>query len=256
MRTHQRFIEWVRPGVTLAQIDAFVGKTLDDLGCRSCFLHYKAGRSPAFPSHACLSVNDCIVHGTAAYLSRPLGEGDLLKLDIGVWFKAGKHEWIGDAAWTYSFGEPNLEVRSLMDCGKETLRRGCRELKPGNKFIEWARAVQGYAEGTCGFHLVRGLGGHGIGKKLHQEPYISNVVPSYPGEWQEASLPCEPGVLVAVEPMIAVGTGKVRQNGNQWPVFTADGSMSVHYEHDVLITDHGPLVLTAALENLSDVIPL
>ncbi|MFT3684873.1 MAG: M24 family metallopeptidase [Phycisphaerales bacterium] len=125
---------------------------------------------------------------------------------------------------------------------------------PGNKYLDWARTVQGYVEGAEGFHLVRGLGGHGIGKELHQAPYISNVVPDYPGEWPESKLICEPGVLVAVEPMIAVGTGKVKQNGNQWPVYSADGSMSVHYEHDVLITEGGPRVLTAGLDELNDVI--
>jgi methionyl aminopeptidase len=254
VETHKRFTKWVRTGVTLAQIDTFVAKTLDEFKCRSCFLHYKVGKSPAFPSHACLSLNDCVVHGTAGYITRPTQPGDLLKLDIGVWRKGDKHEYIGDAAWTYSFGEPKPEVRRLMECGKESLKRGCRELRPGNRYMQWAQTVQGYVEGECKFHLVRGLGGHGIGRKLHQEPYISNVVPAYPGEWAEAMLPCEPGVLVAVEPMIAMTTGKVKQQGNQWPVYTADGSLSVHYEHDVLITEGGPRVLTEELESLPDVI--
>lgn len=259
VKTHQRFRQWAGPEfrsgtLTLAKIDAFVAQTLAELKCRSCFLHYRAGKSPLFPSHACLSVNDCVVHGTAAYLTRPMQKGDLFKLDIGVWHGPKGKEMIGDAAWTYSFGKPTAQVRKLMDCGKESLRRGAAELKPGNKYLDWARTVQGYVENECGFHLVRGLGGHGIGKKLHQAPYISNVVPDYPGEWPESTITCEPGVLVAVEPMIAMGTGKVKQNGNQWPVYSADGTMSVHYEHDVLITEDGPRVLTADLEKLDDVI--
>lgn len=257
--THQRFRDWAGPeyrkgGLTLAKIDAFIAQTLADLRCRSCFLHYRAGKSPAFPSHACLSVNECVVHGTAAYLTRPLQAGDLFKLDIGVWHGPKGREMIGDAAWTYSFGKPTAQVRKLMDCGKESLRRGIAELRPGNRYLEWARTVQGHVEGECGFHLVRGLGGHGIGKSLHQAPYISNVVPDYDGEWPEAKMVCEPGVLVAVEPMIAVGTGKVKQNGHQWPVYSADGSMSVHYEHDVLITEGGQRVLTAGLDEINDVI--
>ncbi|HYD00742.1 MAG TPA: M24 family metallopeptidase [Phycisphaerales bacterium] len=257
--THQRFRAWVGPefragGLTLAKIDGFVAQTLADLKCRSCFLHYRAGKSPLFPSHACLSVNECVVHGTAAYLTRPLQNGDLFKLDIGVWHGAKGREMIGDAAWTYSFGKPSGQVRRLMDCGKEALKRGVAQLRPGNRYLDWARSVQGYVENQEGFHLVRGLGGHGIGRKLHQAPYISNVVPDYPGEWPESVMTCEPGVLVAVEPMIAVGTGAVKQNGSQWPVYTADGSMSVHYEHDVLITEGGPRILTAGLEDLDDVI--
>src|SRR5207244_10503738 len=120
-------------------------------------------KSPPFPSHACLSVNDCVVHGTAAYYAKPLGPGDLLKVDIGVTFEG----WIGDAAWTYSFGRPDEEVRRLIACGKESLRLGISGLKPGAPFIEWARAVQGHVERQSGFHLIRGLGGHGYGRKLH-----------------------------------------------------------------------------------------
>lgn len=250
VRTHERLVDWLRLGVTLAQIDAFVAKTLDDLGCRSCFLGYKVGRSPAFPSHACLSVNDCVVHGTAGYYTKPMREGDLLKIDIGVWHKG----WIGDAAWTYAFKSRSDVNARLMEAGKESLRRGVLELKPGNMYIHWAQAVQTHVEGECGFHLVRGLGGHGIGKKLHGPPFVSNVAPTHSGEWPDAYDKCLPGTLLAVEPMLAIGTGEVYQKAREWPVYTRDGSMSVHYEHDVLITENGPRVLSEGLEKLPDVV--
>ncbi len=251
VETHRRLSRWLRAGQTLGQIDAFVAKTLEELSCRSCFLGYKTSpKVPAFPSHACLSVNECVVHGTAGYYPYPMKAGDLLKIDIGVWHKG----WIGDAAWTYCFGEPTPVQRRLMDCGKEALRRGVPLLAPGKRYIEWARAVQACVEGEYGFHLVRGLGGHGIGRKLHAPPFVSNVVPRYPGDWPDATLECEPGTIVAVEPMIAVGTGEVTQKRNEWPVFTADGSLSVHHEHDVLITERGPRVLTEGLEEIADVI--
>lgn len=250
VETHRRVAAFLRVGLTMVDLDRFVGETLKELSCRSCFLGYKVPRTPAFPSHACLSVNDCIVHGTAATHTDPLKPGDLLKVDIGVLHKG----WIGDAAWTYSIGEPAPEVRRLMECGKESIRRGVQTLHPRNRYLEWARAVQGYVEGECGFHLVRGLGGHGYGRKLHAPPFIANVVPSYPGEWPDALGHCEPGVLVAVEPMIAIGTGQTRQARGQWPIYTADGSMAVHYEHDVLITDDGPQILTEGLEDVTDVI--
>lgn len=250
VETHRRLADFLRHGQTLAQIDQFVAKNLAELGCRSCFLGYKVGRSPAFPSHACLSVNECVVHGTAGYLTRPLREGDVLKVDIGVWHQG----WVGDAAWTYLFAPVQPEVRRLAECGKESLRRGVEQLRPGNTFLAWAQAVQQHVEEECGFHLVRGLGGHGYGKRLHAPPFVANSVPTYSGEWPDALTPCSPGTLVAVEPMLAIGTGETFQRGREWPVFTKDGSMSVHYEHDVLITEDGPRVLTAGLEQVNDVV--
>ncbi len=252
VEAHQRLADWLRPGVTLAQIDAFVAKTLEELACRSCFLHYKPGRSrtPAFPSHACLSVNDCVVHGTAGYLTRPLKQGDLLKIDIGVWFEG----WIGDAGWTYSFGQPTDPIRKLMNAGKESLRRGIDALQLGKPLLAWAQAVQTHVEVECGFHLVRGLGGHGIGRELHTEPFVSNVVPDSHAEWPQATLTVQPGLLIALEPMIALGTGKTRQDPRQWPIYSADASPTVHHEHDVLFTDKGPEILTAGLDSLRDVI--
>jgi methionyl aminopeptidase len=254
VRTHERLSAYLQPGQTLAEIDHFVAQTLDDLGCRSCFLHYRAGRLPAFPSHACLSVNDCVVHGTAGSHAAPMGPGDVLKVDIGVFY----HGWVGDAAWTYVFGEPTPTVKQLMECGKESLRRGIAALRTNGPYIDWARAVHTCVESPppegYGFHLIRGLGGHGYGRRLHAPPFVSNSMPRGPGDWPDALTPARPGTLVALEPMVAVGTGETRQGRNQWPVYTADGSLSVHYEHDVLFTEHGPQILTEGLERLSDVI--
>lgn len=251
VEVHHACAEFLRVGQTLAEIDAFVGETLARLKAKSCFRGYRPGGMPPFPSHACLSVNACVVHGTAGYTTEPLQCGDLLSIDIGVAFRG----WIGDAAWTYSFGEPEPALRKLCDAGKDALRLGVEQLRPGNKLIEWARAVQACVETDRGLHLVRGLGGHGYGRKLHTAPHVSNVVPSFHGEWPDANLECRPGMLLAVEPMIAIGTPDITQKPRSWPIFTADGSMSVHYEHDVLVTERGPRVLTEGLENVKDVIP-
>ena len=251
VKAHQHLAGWLRPGMTLGRVDAEVASLLAKQGCVSAFKGYKAGRHPPVPSHACLSVNACVVHGTAASLDRPLQPGDLLKIDIGVRYKG----MIGDAAWTYCFGEPTPLVRRLMDCGKESLRRGCAVLTPQHIWLDWARTVQGYVEGECGFHLVRGLGGHGYGhNKLHDAPFVSNVVPDSPGDWPEATERCAPGTLVAVEPMLCSGTSRTVSHGNAWPVFSADGSPTVHYEHDVLVTEVGPRILTHELDDLPDVI--
>ena len=205
---------------------------------------------PRYPSHACLSVNDCIVHGTATYRTEPLGPGDVLKIDIGILRKG----WIGDAAWTYVFGELTPDVRHLTQVGKESMRRGLAQLIPGNHLEDWARAVQGYVEGESGLHLIRGYGGHGYGTALHTPPFISNVVPDSPNAWPDAKRVLEPGMLLAVEPMVAIGTGETREKKREWPVYTRDGSMSVHYEHDVLITDDGNRLMTEGLEEIEDVI--
>lgn len=250
VETHRRLSSFLRVGMRLPEIDAFVGKTLDDLGCKSCFYRYSPGRMPPFPSQACLSVNDCVVHGTAGYYPKPLQRGDLLKIDIGVWYRG----WIGDAAWTYSFGEPEGRVKDLLDAGKRGLELGIQQLRPGNRWIEWARALQDHVEGECGLHLVRGLGGHGIGRKLHAAPWISNVVPSFPGEWADANVEIRPGAIVAVEPMLAVGTGRTKNARNAWPIYSADGSMTAHFEHDVYVADDGPRILSEGLEQVPDII--
>lgn len=250
LQTHQRLAGFVKAGQTLAQIDAEVARIFRDLRCRSCFQGYRVGKLPPFPSHACLSVNDCIVHGTVGSYTNPLVPGDLLKVDIGVWLNG----WAGDAAWTYAIAEVRPDDRRLMACGREALRRGIREMQPGATYFNWAKTVQGYVERECSFHCTLGLGGHGYGRKLHGPPFIANSLPAHPNEWPEALHTWEPGVLVAVEPMIGAGTGATVQGKNQWPVRTADGSNAVHYEADVLITEKGPRDLTDGMQDLPDIV--
>jgi len=250
VETHRRLAGWLHAGLTLEAVDAFVAQTLEALDCRSCFLGYQIPRHQPFPNHACLSVNACVVHGTAEAHTAPLQAGDVLKIDIGVLHKG----WIGDAAWTYVFGAMSPEVKRLTDCGKESIRKGLEQLRPGKRLIHWARAVQRYVEDQQGFYLVRGLGGHGYGRVLHAAPHIANNVPDRPGEWPEAQADIVPGMLLAVEPMIAAGTAQVMQRGRGWPVYSVDGSQTVHYEHDVLITEEGHRLLTAGLEDVADVI--
>ena len=252
VQTHQRLADYVRAGHTLAQIDTHCAHILKDLNCKSCFRHYRAGNLPPFPSYACLSLNQCVVHGTATYESRPIVDGDILSIDIGVVHQG----WIGDAAWTYAIGAVPDGAEPLMTCGKESLRRGIEQMQPGTPYLAWAREVQTVAESEFGFHCVKGLGGHGIGRRLHGPPFVSNVDPSTDPNvyWEEALHLWKPGTLVAVEPMIAIGTGHTRNEPGKWPIYSADDSLSVHYEADVLITETGPENLTAAMCELPDVL--
>jgi methionyl aminopeptidase len=247
---HQRLAEWLRAGLTLAQVDAFVAEQLEDLGAKSCFKGYRVPRTPAFPSFACLSVNDCIVHGTAGMSTKPLEEGDFFSIDVGVTYRG----WIGDAAWTYAIGHLTDDAAKLAAAGRESIARGVEAIRPGGIWLDFAEAVQKVVEHDHGLHLVRGLGGHGYGRKLHAPPFISNVVPRYRGEWPDAHREIAPGDLVAVEPMLAIGTNRISQTPGGWPIFTSDGSLSAHYEHDVLVGEDGPIVLTKDLEKLPDVV--
>ena len=250
VEVHQRLVEMLGPGLTLAQIDQFVGETLRDLDCTSAFLDYAVRGHPPFPSHACLSVNECVVHGTHDMTDQPLEPGDIISIDIGVVHKG----WIGDAAWTYAISEASDEALALMRAGSESLRLGIESIQAGRPMVDWARAVQEYAEKSQGFGLIRGLGGHGYGKTLHTPPYISNVVPSFPGEWPDAFKSFKEGMLLAVEPMLALSTTEIHSEGRDWPIFTADNSLSVHYEADVRVTDSGPENLTAALFSLPEIV--
>ncbi|MHC4947042.1 MAG: M24 family metallopeptidase [Planctomycetota bacterium] len=249
-QVHEGLVEFLRAGRTLAEIDGRVAALLESLGCRSAFLRYRIPSHPPFPSHACLSLNECIVHGTHLMTDRPIEPGDLLSIDIGVAHKG----WIGDAAWTYAIEHASDEARALMTCGREALRRGIEAIQPERPLLDWAKAVQQCVEGEHGFHLVRGLGGHGYGRQLHGPPFISNVVPLHRGEWPDAWRSFTPGLLIAVEPMIAVGTGAIRSESRAWPIYTADGSLSVHYEANVLVTEDGPRDLTGGMDELPDIV--
>ncbi len=250
VKTHVHLCEFLRAGLTLAQIDAEVEQTLKSLGCKSAFFRYRIPGHPPFPSHSCLSVNECIVHGTHNMTDKPLEPGDLISIDIGVKYRG----WIGDAAWTYAIESASQSAAKLMECGRESLRVGLAAMQPGRPLLDWARAVQECVEKRWGFWLVRGLGGHGYGRTLHGPPFVANSMPSHPGEWPDQWKLFVPGMLVAVEPMIAVGSAQIQTTRNGWPIFTSDGSLSVHYESDVLITADGPLNLTEGLWELPSVV--
>lgn len=240
-------INEISVGMKIAAIDKAIMRILESLKCKSCFYKYRIPGNPPFPSQACLSVNNCIIHGTAGYYEEPLKPGDLLKVDIGVSYRG----WIGDAGWTFAIREyPSEQAKRLMETGKRSLAEGIQSICVGKPVSDFSAKVQQIIESE-GFHVCEALGGHGYGQKLHEPPHISNRVdsPSKDGRllWQD-------GMLIAVEPMLAVGTSRIAAKQNQWPVFTADGSLSVHYEADVLVKESGPKILTTEMTHLPDII--
>ena len=243
---HYALTDFLRAGLTLPEIDSYIANKLRDLKCKSAFLKYRIPGQPPFPSHSCISVNDCVVHGTHIMSQAPLKSGDLISVDIGVSHKG----WIGDAAWTWAVEQTSDENHKLMQAGRESLAAGIKAMQPNRPMMDFARAVQSVAEGEFGFHLVRGLGGHGYGRTLHSPPFVSNVVPAHPTEWPDGWRTFDSGMLIAVEPMLAIGTGEIENKRGTWPIYSADHSTSVHYEADVYITDNGPIDLTKGLQDL------
>ncbi|MFN7172498.1 MAG: type I methionyl aminopeptidase [Fimbriimonadaceae bacterium] len=216
------------PGVTTNDLDKLADAFIRDHGAKPSFKGFKG-----YPAATCISVNEMVVHGIPN--DRPLEEGDIVSLDFGV-FLEGFH---ADGAWTYTIGDISPENQKLLNVTKESLIQAIAKCKPGNTVQDISRAVQTYVERN-GFHIVRELVGHGIGRTLHEEPSIPNFVS------KDSNAKLRPGMTFCVEPMVNFGTPKVKTLDDQWTVVTADGKPAAHYEHTIAITDKGYEILTQA----------
>ena len=217
----------VRPGVTTIELDEIAEREIRARGAIPSFKGYRG-----FPATLCTSINNEIVHGIPA--KRALKEGDLIKLDCGA-IVEGYH---GDSAVTLPVGEVSEDALKLIETTDRSLQAGIAEAKPGNRTHDIGAAVQTTAEGA-GFSVVREYVGHGVGRALHEDPPVPNY--GKPG----TGLRLEPGLVIAIEPMVNVGTFETRLLPDGWTVVTADGALSAHFEHTIAITEHGPEVLTA-----------
>jgi len=216
-----------RPGVTTADLDRVAREVLERRGARSNFLGYHG-----FPAVICTSPNDVVVHGIPG--GYRLEEGDLLSVDCGAVVE-GYH---ADAAFTMGVGgvvSPLAE--RLMRTTEESLWAGIAQMRRGRRLHEIGRAVSEVAE-RAGFSVVRDYTGHGIGTRMHEDPDVPNFWPGRPGPTLKA------GMALAVEPMLNAGGAETRQLDDGWTVVTADGSLSAHFEHTVVVTEDGPEVLT------------
>ena len=223
--------EVVEPGMTTRDLDEHARKSIRKRSVMSSFEGYGPHGLPAYPAVLCVSVNDEIVHGIPG--PRELKEGDLLSLDFGV-IADGHH---GDSAVTVPVGSIDRHKESLLRATHEALEAGIEQMIPGNRLSDIGHAVQARAEAD-GFSVVRQFVGHGIGKLLHEPPQIPNYGPAGRGPR------LRPGMVFAIEPMVTAGGPDVEILEDEWTAVTADGSLSAHFEHTILITDDGPEVLT------------
>ncbi len=223
--------ERAQPGVTTKQLDEIAAKALEKRGLNSPFLGYTPGGAAPYPAVLCTSVNEEIVHGIPG--PRELREGDIVSLDFGVETRG----WHGDSAVTIAIGEVDSEANQLIDTTRNALEKGIERMVPGDRLSDIGHAVQRCAEKE-GYGVVRQFVGHGIGREMHEPPQVPNY--GRPGRGPRLRV----GMVFAIEPMVNIGSEKVRILKDEWTAVTADGSLSAHFEHTVLITDNGPEVLT------------
>jgi methionyl aminopeptidase len=193
----------------------------------SAFLGYHG-----YPAVLCTSVNEVVVHGIPRK-DVVLKEGDLLSIDLGCY----KDGWCGDSARTLPMGKISPKAQALMTATRESLDRAIAQCVPGNRLGDIGWAIQSYVE-PKGYSVVRQFVGHGIGRKMHEEPHVPNYGEAGKGRRLSA------GLVVAIEPMINAGTAEVLVEDDGWTAVTKDGSLSAHFEHSVAITDDGPIVLS------------
>ena len=217
----------VAPGVSTWELDQLAEGLIYRKGAKPAFKGYLG-----FPACLCASINEEVVHGIPSK-KRKLKEGDLMKLDFGVVYKG----FYGDSARTIPVGKVSAEAKKLIDATREGLMQGIAAMLVTNRLHAIGHAVQSYVE-RQGFSVVRDFVGHGIGRKLHEQPQVPNFgVPT-------DGMKLRPGMVLAVEPMVNVGTHKVRVLDDDWTAVTEDGALSAHFEHTIAVTEDGPEILT------------
>ena len=217
----------IKPGLSTADINHFVEKTIRGAGMIPTFLGYGG-----FPASACVSVNEEVVHGIPDK-KRILREGDIVSVDVGSTYKG----YVSDAARTYPVGKVSETAQHLIDATRDSFFAGLQFCKVGCRLSDISHAIQVSAEGE-GFSVIRDYVGHGVGQKMHEDPQIPNFGKAGRGP-RLAS-----GMVFAIEPMICEGTYDVKTLSNDWTVVTLDGKLSAHYENTVVITDGEPELLT------------
>ena len=216
----------IRPGIKTVELDVFAREEFDKQRVVSAFKGYRG-----YPAHICTSVNEEVVHGIPG--ERRLKDGDVLSVDMGITVDG----YCADMAFTSAVGKARPEIKKYVALAKEALAKGIRQARVGNHISDISHAVQQHAEQND-FSVVRDFVGHGIGKSLHEEPQIPNFGRPHEGPR------IEEGMVLAIEPMLNLGSWEVEILDNGWTAVTKDGKLSFHFEHTVAVLEKGPCILT------------
>ena len=226
-QVRDQLVSLIRPGMTTLQIDQLAGDLIRSTGGTSGFLNYHG-----FPGNICISLNDEVVHGIGVG-HRVVQESDIVSLDIGVSYNNA----VGDTAVTIGFGELPKDTARLLKATREALMAGIAAAKKGNYIRDISRAIEKRALADQ-LGIVREMVGHGVGVRLHEPPDVPNYVTPVRGP------KLVPGMVLAIEPMLNLGTHRISQDNDGWTIRTKDGSLSAHFEHSILITENEPEILT------------
>lgn len=226
--------EMIRPGVATADLDAAAEELIRKHGGIPVFKGYP-GAYP-YPATLCISINEELVHGFPS--KRRLKEGDIVSVDCGTLLEG----YVGDSAFTVGVGEISSQAQRLLEVTQHALEVGIAQMRVGNRTGDISAAIQHYVESN-GFHVTREYTGHGVGQQMHEGPQVPNY--GTPGR----GVVLRPGMTIALEPMVLVGTPRTRVLPDQWTVVSADGSLTAHFEHTVAVTESGPWILTLPGDN-------
>ncbi|MCB0083013.1 MAG: type I methionyl aminopeptidase [Caldilineaceae bacterium] len=228
-RVHQALKEAVQPGVSTWDLDQVALGVMQKYNAVSSFLGYKG-----YPANICASINEELVHGIPSK-KRRLCEGDIISIDIGVFHRG----FVGDSAWSYAVGQISDDAQKLMKVTEDSLYAGIEFATVGNEVKEISRAIQHHVEDR-GLHIVREYTGHGVGRDMHEPPQVLNYV----GGDADGNLLLQPGLVIAIEPMVQLSTWETETLRDKWTVVSKDRSLACHFEHTVAITNSGPKILT------------
>ena len=220
--------ELLQPGVTTADLNAAAEETLRKHGAYSPFKNYG---QPPYPASITVSINEQLVHGIPG--KRKLKEGEIVSVDCGAVFEG----FVGDAAFTAGVGEISVKAQALLETTEKALYIGIDQMRIGNYTGDISAAIQKFVEGK-GYQVTREYTGHGVGRQMHEGPQVPNY--GKPG----TGILLSPGMTIALEPMVLVGTHRTRILPDQWTVVSTDGSLTAHFEHSVAVTEGEPLILT------------
>ncbi len=229
--------ENMQPGIATAELDAIAEEHIRSRGGVPTFKGYRG-----YPASICVSPNAMVVHGIPGEYA--LRGGDVVSVDVGVTLGG----FVADSAWTFGVGEVSSDAEQLMQATRAALEAGIEQVRPGNRVGDISAAVQRSAEGA-GYAVIRSLVGHGVGRSMHEEPQIPNY--GEPGHGPRL----EPGMTLAIEPMISAGSPEIYVHEDQWSISTSDDSLTAHFEHTVAVTEDGPRILTAPAEVGAGLLP-